>query len=68
MSDLSNDGMYKPMESSSSAEEVVKEESVHETPKVKKPYETPFTAADQVPNALDVEPDLLYTSFTYYES
>lgn len=66
MSDQSDQEMYKAMESSSSDDEPVKEPSVHEAPKVEKPFAMPTTSFEQVADPLDVEPDIIFANFKFY--
>lgn len=67
MSDLSDQEMYKVMESSSSDDEPVKEPSVHEEPKVEKPFVMPTTSFEQVADPLDIEPDIIFSNFKFFQ-
>ncbi|EAY10379.1 hypothetical protein TVAG_109630 [Trichomonas vaginalis G3] len=67
MSDLSDQAMYQIQESSSTDDEPVKEPSYHEPPKTLKPFAMPTTSYDQVPDPLDVEPDIIFQHFKFYE-
>lgn len=66
MSDLSDQEMYKEMEWSTSSDAPVKEPSVHEDPKIEKPFVMPTTSYDQVADPLDVEPDIILQHFKFF--